>query len=312
MPEAASEPTEPANSGDSAVRAATAEEALRWGAERLAGAGVEGPRRDARLLLAAALDRADGPPGASSLLRGSALAPGALRRFEALIARRCRREPVSRILGRREFWSLELTITGATLDPRPDSETLVAAVLDRLADPERPRRVLDLGTGSGNLLLAVLTGLPGAWGIGLDRDPAALAVAAGNAAGLALAGRSAFVAGDWAAALAGTWDVILCNPPYVRAGDIVRLAPEVTRFEPHGALDGGRDGLAAYRRVVPEIARLLAPDGLAALELGAGQADPVADLARGAGLERLDWRRDLAGIRRCLLICGAPRRKIVP
>ncbi len=280
------------------------EAALRWGEDRLRAAGVEAPRRDARLLLAAALDLApDGPITAGE----PRLSADQRRRFEALVERRRRREPVSRILGRREFWSLDLAITPATLDPRPDSETLVAAVLERIGDPGRPRRVLDLGTGSGNLLLAVLAASPGAWGLGLDRDPAALAAAAANAGALGLAARSAFAAGDWGAPLAGDWDVILCNPPYIRSADIDGLAPEVARYEPRGALDGGADGLAAYRRVVPEIARLLARDGLAAVELGAGQAAEVADLARGEGLEVLDCVRDLAEIQRCLLLGPAAR-----
>jgi len=275
------------------------EAALRRGQVRLRDAGIEAPRRDARLLLAAALDMS---PSELMMVGERTLTPAELRGFDALIERRSGREPVSRILGRREFWSLDLAITPATLDPRPDSETLVEAVLDRIADRDRPRRVLDLGTGSGNLLLAVLAALPGAWGIGLDRDAAALAAAASNAGRLGLAGQAAFVASDWGAALSGNWDVILCNPPYIRTGHIDELAPEVARFEPRSALDGGSDGLAAYRRVVPEIARLLAPDGLAAVELGAGQDAEVADMARDGGLEPRHCLPDLAGIRRCLLL----------
>ena len=275
------------------------EAALRWGQACLRDADVESPRGDARLLLAAALGLS---PGELMMAGECTLTPAELRGFDALIERRCRREPVSRILGRREFWSLDLAITPSTLDPRPDSETLVEAVLGRIEDHDRPQWVLDLGTGSGNLLLAVLAALPAAWGVGLDRDTAALAAAARNAGRLGLAGRAAFVASDWGAALAGNWDVILCNPPYVRTGDIGGLAPEVARFEPRAALDGGSDGLEAYRRVVPEVARLLAPDGLAALELGAGQAATVAGLARDQGLEPRDCLPDLAGIQRCLLL----------
>ena len=254
------------------------EAALRAGQERLGKAGVEAPRRDARLLLAAALGRrSDEVPMAGA----RRLAPAQFAQFTTLIERRERREPVSRILGRREFWSLDLAITPATLDPRPDSETLLEAVLGRIADRGRPCQVLDLG-------FAVLSALAAAWGGGLDREAAALAAAAHNAARLGLAERSAFLASDWAAAVTGPWDLILCNPPYVCSGDIDRLAPEVSRFEPHDALDGGADGLAAYRRVVPEIARLLARDGLAAVELGAGQASEVAGLARDLALEPLD------------------------
>lgn len=272
---------------------------MRAGLERLREAGAAAPRRDARLLLAAALG---GRPEDLLMTGARRLTPAELQRYDTLIERRRDREPVSRILGRREFWSLDLAITPATLDPRPDSETLVEALLGRVANRDRPRRVLDLGTGSGNLLLAVLSALPAAWGVGLDREAAALAAAAHNAARLALAERAAFLASDWAAAVTGPWDLILCNPPYVRSGDIGGLAPEVSRFEPGGALDGGADGLAAYRRVVPEIARLLACDGLAALELGAGQASDVAALARNEALEALDCVTDLAGIQRCLLL----------
>ena len=274
------------------------EAALRAGQNRLREAGVEAPRRDAHLLLAAALG---GCPEDLPMTGERRLTPAEFRSYNMLIERRQRREPVSRILGRREFWSLDLAIAPATLDPRPDSETLVEALLARIADRGRTRRVLDLGTGSGNLLLAVLSELPNAWGVGLDREAAALTAAAGNAGSLGLAGRTAFVAGDWGAALTGPWDLILCNPPYVRSADIDRLAPEVSRFEPRGALDGGADGLAAYRRVVPEIARLLARDGLAAVELGAGQASEVSGLARDLALEPLDCVTDLAGIERCLL-----------
>jgi len=289
--------------GGAPSEAPSLEAALRAGQERLRQAGVEAARRDARLLLAAALGwRPEDPLTAGD----RPLAPAELRRYDALIDRRSGREPVSRILGRREFWSLDLAITPATLDPRPDSETLVEALLARVADRDRPWRVLDLGTGSGNLLLAVLSALPNAWGVGLDREAAGLAVAAGNAGTLGLAGRSAFAAGDWAAAMTGSWDLILCNPPYVRTADIDGLAPEVARFEPRCALDGGADGLAAYRRVVPEIARLLARDGLAAVELGAGQAaevaDLVGDLAGDLALETLHCVTDLAGIERCLLL----------
>ena len=284
------------------VAADSLESALRRGQAVLGEAGVEAPRRDARLLLAAALGL---EPGALIVVGDRGLSETERRYFDDMIERRARREPVSRILGRREFWSLDFAIAPATLDPRPDSETLVEAVLARIADPDAPRRVLDLGTGSGNLLLTVLSGLPGAWGLGLDRDPAALAVAAENARRLGLADRTAFVAGDWGTALTGPWDVLLCNPPYVRSDEIDALAPEVARFEPRAALDGGADGLATYRRVVPEAARLLAPDGLAAIELGAGQADAVAALARESGLVPLQCLPDLAGIRRCWLF-GPP------
>ncbi len=287
-------------------------DALAEAARRLGAAGVESPRRDARLLLAEALRTGSGaPPPDPRLDPERSLTGPTARRFAALVERRRGREPVSRILGRREFWSLELAVTPETLDPRPDSETLVGAALARIADRDRPRRVLDLGTGAGGLLLALLSELPGAWGLGVDRAPGALEAARRNAETHGLGGRARFLAGDWGSALTAGWDVILCNPPYVRSGEIAGLAPEVARFEPPAALDGGPDGLGAYRRVLPEIARLLAPGGLAAVELGLGQAEWVAGLARDSGLGDGAQVPDLAGVARCLIIegCSPPGKK---
>ncbi len=213
---------------------------------------------------------------------------------------------MSRILGSREFWSLDFALGPATLDPRPQSETLIEAVLARLEDRTAPRAVLDLGTGSGCLLLALISELPGAWGLGVDLDPAALGVARLNAAALGLGARTCFLAADWGAALVGRWDVILCNPPYVEAAEIGRLAPEVAAFDPWLALDGGDDGLAAYRRVVPHIGRLLTPSGLTALEVGADQAPAVTALLRQSGLHALDQTCDLAGVAHCILAGHRP------
>lgn len=301
---------------DAMASGPTLSQALADAAGRLRDAGVESPRRDARLLLAEALSGGSGESGRSAgapadpLVNGERpLGAAEARRFEALVERRRRREPVSRILGQRGFWSLELAVSPATLDPRPDSETLVEAVLARIAGRDRPRRLLDLGTGGGGLLLALLAELPGAWGLGSDISPRALETARRNAEALGLGGRARFLAGDWGAALAGAasgagWDVILCNPPYIASGEIAGLAPEVARFEPRAALDGGPDGLQAYRRVLPEIARLLAPGGLAAVELGAGQGESVEKLARDSGLRTAARLPDLAGVERCLLIEG--------
>ncbi len=267
---------------------------------RLTAAGVEGARRDARLLMAAALS-----VGPEVILAdpGRPLSGAEGARFESMIARRLKREPVSRILGRREFWSLPFRVTRATLDPRPDSETLIEAVLAHLADPAAPRRLLDLGTGTGCLLLALLSELPGAEGLGVDRSEAAVLVARENAESLGLAGRAGFATGDWAQGLDADWDVVVCNPPYIAESEIPALAPEVGRYDPAEALAGGGDGLAAYRRLVPQVAGILAPDGLFALELGAGQAAAVSALAMAAGLRVLGCRRDLRGVERCLLAC---------
>lgn len=211
--------------------------------------------------------------------------------FRIRLARRLRGEPVAYITGRREFWSLDLLVTPDVLIPRPDSETLIAAALEECRTAP-PRLVLDLGTGSGALLLAALVEFGEAFGVGVDRSPAALAVAAANAARLGLASRTAFLASDWGQALGGRFDLILCNPPYVAEGEA--LMPEVAEHEPRLALRAGADGLDAYRALLPDLPRLLAPGGVAILEVGFGQAGAVAELAHGAGLSDR-WHRDLAG-----------------
>jgi release factor glutamine methyltransferase len=265
---------------------------------RLAAAGIEAPGREARLLLAAASGLS-----ASTILgwpeRG--IAAEAEAGFDALVARRAAREPLSRILGVREFWSLPFKVTPATLDPRADTETIVEAALAALPDRARAYRLLDLGTGTGCILLALLSELPASHGIGVDRSAAAIAVAAENAAALGLAARGAFVIGDWAAAISHGFDVIVTNPPYIRSGDIAGLAPEVRSHDPKAALDGGADGLDPYRILAPEIARLLAPGGIAALEIGDGQAADVMALLGGAGLTLAPPRADLAGRTRAVI-----------
>jgi release factor glutamine methyltransferase len=225
--------------------------------------------------------------------------------FEALVARRMAREPLALILGRREFWSLDFAVSSATLIPRPDSETLIEAALAAFADRAPPRRVLDLGTGSGCLLLAALSEFRGAIGIGVDRSASAAALAARNAASLGMADRAAFACCDWASALDGRFDLVVCNPPYIASPELGDLMPEVARYEPLSALDGGPDGLSAYRHLVPELHRLLSPDGFAVLELGAGQAEAVAGLARDAGFSATT-RQDLSGIVRVLVLHPAP------
>ena len=272
----------------------------------LADVGVESPRLDARLLLGAA---AGLTPGQLLACPEQPIDAAAAARFAELLARRQAREPVSRILALREFWSLDFALGPATLDPRPQSETLIEAVLARLEHRAAPRAVLDLGTGSGCLLLALISELPGAWGLGVDLDPVALGVARLNAAALGLGARACFLAADWGAALVGRWDVILCNPPYVEAAEIGRLAPEVAAFDPWLALDGGADGLAAYRRVVPHIGRLLTPGGLTALEVGADQAPAVTAMVRQSGLHPLDQPCDLAGVVRCVLAGHRPEER---
>ena len=283
--------------------AITVGEALAETASLLGRAAVPAPRREARLLLADAMgvgiERIVGYPE-----RG--LTDPERARLATLVARRAAREPLSRIQGAREFWGLRFALSPATLDPRPDSETLVEALLAALPDRRAPIALLDLGTGSGCLLLALLSELPAAWGLGVDSSPAALEAAAANAAALGLAGRARFCAGDWAAMLTGgRWDAIVCNPPYVAEAELAALAPEVSDHDPPAALLAGPEGLDAYRALLPTLPGLLAPGGIAALELGADQGHSVRVLARDAGLRVRGSRRDLSGIERCLLLEGA-------
>jgi len=270
----------------------TVGEALRHGAARLAAVGVDNPRLDARLLLghAAGLPR-------EALLRepGRVVDPAP---YDALLARRAAREPLALIVGRQEFWSLDFEVSAATLIPRADSEAVIEAALAALPDRGRVCRILDLGTGTGCLLLAALTEFPAAWGVGVDRAAEAAALAARNAAALELTGRAAFLCGDWDAALSVRFDLVLSNPPYIPGGDIAGLMPEVSRHEPRRALDGGADGLDAYRRILAALPRLLTPGGVAVLEIGAGQAEAVAALAG----QPVEFRADLGGIPRAVVM----------
>jgi release factor glutamine methyltransferase len=265
----------------------------------LRAAAVESPRLEARLLLGHAM-------GASpeALLRdpGAPVPPEAASRFRASLAARLDAVPVAHILGTQGFWTLDLAVSPATLIPRPDSESLVEAALDAFPDAGAKLRVLDLGTGTGCLLLAVLAERPQAFGVGVDLVPGAAALAAGNAARNGLADRAAFLAGDWAASLSGRFDLVLSNPPYIESAAIAGLMPEVARHEPRSALDGGADGLAAYRHLAAILPGLLAPGGAAVLELGAGQRRAVEALARGAGLVPSACRMDLGGVERALVL----------
>ncbi|MER2520313.1 MAG: HemK/PrmC family methyltransferase [Bdellovibrionales bacterium] len=347
------------------------------GSARLAEAGVESAARDIRILLAHALglQRTD-------LLTQTdrVLAKDEIFRIEALLKRREAREPVSRILGEREFWSLPFGLNEATLDPRPDSETLVEMALGmakkffpnsghrehseamqshegvrRDYDSGSPRRyaprddvygqvspdlskisldgsliVLDLGTGSGCLLLALLHELPSAYGLGLDVAPRAVEQAKINAERLGLAERATFAVADWndvslselarnmmpplpnpphegEGIAAGfrqdyplNFDVIISNPPYIPRGDLTGLMPDVRDYDPRAALDGGEDGLDPYRLLVPQLPALLAPNGCAVFEVGQGQAQAVAEMFRQAGFRDVTIRRDLGGIERCV------------
>ncbi len=223
-------------------------------------------------------------------------------RFAALISARAGRAPVSRLVGRRQFWSLDLAISDAVLDPRPDSETVVATALERLPALNDPYQIIDFGTGSGCLLLALLKERPRAWGLGVDISPAAARLAAQNARALGLSNRARFMVGDWGQSLHGAFDLIVANPPYIVSGDIVALQPEVSRHDPVLALDGGADGLDCYRALAPNVARLLKPDGHAVLECGHDQAAALSGIIQAAQLRVENFHRDLAGVERCVSI----------
>ena len=264
-------------------------------AERLRAHGLDTPELDARLLVGHALGL-DHPALTTDSAR--VLTPPETDRLGADVARRLRHEPVARIVGRKEFWSLPLRITPAVLVPRPETETVVEAALALVAR-SAAARIADIGVGSGAILLALLSELPNAMAVGTDRDAGALQVARRNAEHLGLAGRAAFVACDFGAALAGTCDLVVSNPPYIATREIATLAPEGRDFDPRGALDGGSDGLTAYRAVAADAPRLLAPGGWLVVEVGIGQADAVTALFAGIGLETSDPpRRDLAGVPR--------------
>jgi release factor glutamine methyltransferase len=263
--------------------------------------GIDTPDLDARLLTAHALGLDhSGMAGAS----GRDLTREEADRIAAYGARRLNREPVARILARKEFWSLTLAITDVVLVPRPETETVVEAALTAVeaAGPRsRALRIVDIGTGSGALLLALLSELPNALGIGIDLDSSALALARDTAWRLGLLQRSAFVACDYGAAVAGAFDLIVSNPPYVARGEIAGLAPEVRDHDPHLALDGGIDGLDAYRAIAAGADRLLASNGHVCVEIGAGQVADVAALFTAAGLAIAQPAvHDLAGIPRAL------------
>jgi release factor glutamine methyltransferase len=268
-------------------------------AAALSEAGFDETRRRARRLLAAAL----GLSAAQVLAHSDRMITEEDgERIANLLRRMLAHEPLSRILDVREFWGLEFVLSADTLDPRPETETLVEAVLARLPERERPYRFLDLGTGSGCLLLALLSEFPAASGLGVDRAFGAAATAGRNAERLGLGARAWFAVGDWGAALAAvSFDAIVANPPYIESAEIARLPREVRDFDPMLALDGGVDGLDAYRAIAAEAPRLLRRGGLFACEVGVGQDTSVAGIIAAGGLVIEDIVPDLAGIARCVI-----------
>jgi release factor glutamine methyltransferase len=255
---------------------------LSGAARRLAAAGIDNPRLDARLLMAHA-------HGDSTL-------------FESLVARRAGREPLAYITGHKEFWSLDFEVGPGVLVPRPETETIIEQAFARFPDHSLPLRVLDFGTGTGCLLISFLKEYPNAYGLGLEISDEARAYALRNVTRHGLGARGEIRAGGWPVTFFGTYDVILSNPPYIRSADIAGLEPEVRLHEPSLALDGGPDGLVAYRALAHEIERVMVPGGCALVEIGAGQNEAVSVLFSEAGLELGCIAPDLAGIPRVLTV----------
>jgi len=280
----------------------TVEAARRALATQFKAGGIDSPELDARLLIGAVLN-----------LDHTGLAVQAARRvtedeastISSFTQRRIAHEPVARILGHKEFWGLDLRLSDATLVPRPDTETIVAAALEMISADSaatKPLRIADIGTGSGAILLALLSELPAATGIGTDISDAALKTARLNAQQLGLADRVSFIRCDYASALTGPFDLMVSNPPYIRSADIAMLDRDVRDYDPRLALDGGADGLDAYRVIAPQAASLLAPQGMLVLEVGQGQSVDVSDLMRQAGLTLSHPpRADFGGIHRAVM-----------
>jgi release factor glutamine methyltransferase len=265
----------------------TGAEALRAALPRLQNAGIERAGRDLRLLLAFAIGI---PPDRLTLVLHDPLSDAAAVRFEAAVQARVSRQPVSQIVGGRQFWGRWFRVTPDVLDPRPETETLIAAALDGTFS-----RVLDLGTGSGAILITLLAERRMATGTGVDLSEKALSVAAANAASLAVADRAIFLQSDWLRAVSGTFDLVVSNPPYIAEAEMPGLAPEVLQWEPRLALTPGGDGLAAYRSILRDIRLVLTPPGRVLLETGAGQGDAVAALCRAAGLRAVTVLQDIDG-----------------
>jgi release factor glutamine methyltransferase len=275
-------------------------------AQRFRDHGLDSPDLDARILVGHAL----GLDRTALMLAGERrLETAEIARIETLGARRLRREPIARITATKEFWSLPLTITSDVLVPRPQTETVVEqalAAVDRTGMRRRALRIADLGVGSGAILIALLAELPNACAVGTDRNPAAVALARENARRLGVAARAVFVSCDFGAAVAPGCDLVVTNPPYIRTDEIAELEPDVREFDPRGAIDGGSDGLAAYRVIANHARHILTPGGHLIAEIGKGQGRAVAALFAAAGFGGISIVPDLAGVSRVVVAVHNP------
>lgn len=280
-------------------RSVAVTDALRQAVQSLQQSHIESASLDARILLQYVLGVSREQLLADTRLTLTSRQYGA---FMQLVEKRSGRQPVSQLIGKRDFWNHSFKVTCHTLDPRPDSETLIESVLAHFASRPLPARILDLGTGTGCLLLTLLHEYPLARGVGVDICKSALSVAKENAAAQQIEGRVHFMNGCWAENVEGVFDLIVSNPPYIPTDAIAMLAPEVAQYEPKLALDGGPDGLDCYRAIMAQLPRVLAPQGLAAFEVGIGQAKELESLAAQHGLQVVGIKEDMAGIARCVLV----------
>jgi len=266
--------------------------------QMLKEAGVGEARLDARLLVAHATENE------TATIFGFPERPIENQQvllLEASLQRRIAREPMAYILKTREFWSLPFIVSSDTLVPRPDSETLIEAVLEHIPETRRNLSILDLGTGSGCLLLSLLSKFSNAIGIGVDASEAALDIAKQNAAALGLEERATFVVSDWTEKVEDQFDIVIANPPYIPSSDIPNLEADVAQYEPLSALDGGAHGLDSYRKILRQLQKVLTDDASIFLESGAGQASAVSEMVREIGFQHIETKKDLAGIERCVI-----------
>jgi release factor glutamine methyltransferase len=280
-------------------RAFSAINTLRTAVLALQQAKIETASLDARLLLLHVLGVSKEQWASGNL---GTLSPAQYADYQDLVEKRASRQPIAQLTGKREFWDLTFKVTCDTLDPRPDSETLIEAVLAARPDMNAGLRILDLGTGTGCLLLTLLDIYEKASGIGVDVSDAALCVAQDNAKRFGFTQRAQFLQSRWDEKIEGVFDIIISNPPYIPTKTIATLAPEVRQFEPMLALDGGDDGLDCYREIIPNLERLLTPGGLAVLEIGMGQEKDIKQMAYDCSLRIAGTKQDLGGITRCVMI----------
>lgn len=272
---------------------------LEWAKEKLLGVQIESPILEARLLLGFAL----GIP--QERFYGSedkVLTKSQADNYTKIIERRCKREPVSRIIGTRGFWNLTLKINLSSLDPRPDSEILVDSILRNFPDKAANLKFIDFGTGTGCLLLSALNEFPNSSGVGVDISKECITLAKENAALNGLSQRALFIESDWGREVTDKFDVIIANPPYIQSGTISTLDPEVKDFDPHIALNGGQDGLSCYRKLAPQFVETLKKGGLVFLEIGYNQRESVSKIMEHSGLKCLYINQDLGNRDRCLIL----------